>query len=392
MALLEVVDSCYKWLDEKEKVVGIYFDLQKAFDSVDHNILLHKLYNYGIRGSMYSWLQNYLHDRKQYTVVNAISSSIDNVVFGVPQGSVLGSFLFLIYINDIYRCVSGEKLKLFADDTNLLISGIDFSELEIKANACLQKMETWFVANKLSLNTEKTCYTVFASKLKSNAHVSLNLFINGKKIDKVTSCKYLGVIIDQALTWNDHITYIYKRLIKFTAIFYKLRDILPFACLSHLYYAFVHPVILYGIEVYANACKTALDKLIKLNNKLLRILLSKKLATPVNDLYAALNTLPIYTLHELQLLVFIHKFFHHRNLLPTIFHSYFTVNNVLHEHNTRASSNLHITHVNSNFGHRCSTYRGCKFWNELPDYLKLPSPVHLFKRNVKKYLMKRNSL
>ena len=148
----------------------------------------------------------------------------------------------------------------------------------------------------------------------------LNLCINNQQICKVASCgKYLGVIIDESLNWNEHIAYIFQKLLKFTGIFYKMRDILPFACLSQLYYAFIHPHILYGIEVYANASKSALDKLLKLNNKLLRILLNKKLSTPVRDLYATLNILPIPILHEMQMLMFIHKCLYHKNILPKYF-------------------------------------------------------------------------
>jgi hypothetical protein len=105
------------------------------------------------------------------------------------------------------------------------------------------------------------------------------LHINGHSINKVESCKYLGVIIDESLNWTEHIAFIYKTLVKFTSIFYKLRDVLPSACLAKLYFAFIHPHILYGIEVYANTSKSALDKLLKLNNKLLRILLNKRLPT-----------------------------------------------------------------------------------------------------------------
>jgi len=165
MALIEAIDSCYNNLDKSNKIVGIYFDLQKTFDTVDHEILLHKLYYYGIRGIMYNWLKSYLYNRKQFTVVNSVSSNLGDVVCGVPQGSVLGPLLFLIYINDIYMSIPDEKLKLFADDTNLFISSPNLSDLEIKANLCLKQMECWFLANKLSHNTEKTCYTIFLSKI-----------------------------------------------------------------------------------------------------------------------------------------------------------------------------------------------------------------------------------
>ena len=155
MAILEAVDFCYENMDSNNKIVGIYFDLQKAFDTVDHNLLLNKLYHVGIRGLMHNWLTNYLSNRKQYTSINGVFSEMGDIVCGVPQGSVLGPLLFLIYVNDISTAVSDNSLRLFADDTNLFIFGSDLSELETTANDYLKKMEEWFVANKLNLNVEK---------------------------------------------------------------------------------------------------------------------------------------------------------------------------------------------------------------------------------------------
>ena len=299
--------------------------------------------------------------------------------------------LFLIYINDIGNSLEENVLKLFADDTNLFLFDRDVLKLESKANYCLKKLELWFLANKLSLNIEKTCYTIFTSSKKKNHNISLNLLINNQRIAKVTSCKYLGVIIDDSLKWEEHINYIYKKLIKFTGIFFKVRDVLPKACLSKLYYAFVHPHIMYGIEVYANSSKTALDKLCKLNNKLLRIFLNKKMSSPINTLYETLNTLPIPVLHELQLLLLVHKCTHHSHLMPNIFKNYFVLNKTIHNYNTRKLADLHVCHAKSNFGHRSTMYRGSKFWNNLPAHLKIKSSISVFKKNIKKHLCSRNS-
>ena len=390
MALIEVIDSCYENLDKNYKGIGIHFDLQKAFDTVDHQILLHKLYNYGVRGIMYNWIKDYLTNRKQFTAVNNVSSTLGDIVCGVPQGSVLGPLLFLIYINDISIAVPDEKLKLFADDTNLFIFGSDWSVVEKRANICLKKMEKWFIANKLSLNAEKTCYTAFSCRSKQPTPL-LDLYINNQKLVKVDSCKYLGVIIDDSLKWDLHIDNICKKLLKFTSIFYKMRSILPKTCLKNLYFAFIQPHILYGIEVYANTYQASIDKLCKLNNKLLRILLNKKLRTPIMDLYTELNTLPIPLLHEYQLLIFVFKCFFHKNLMPGIFHSYFTVNSSIHSYNTRQCADLHSSSVSTTFGKRNVVYRGSILWNNLPDHFKLNSSLNTCKKNIKTFLSNRTS-
>ena len=179
----------------------------------------------------------------------------------------------------------------------------------------------------------------------------------------MSSCKYLGVLIDENLTWKEHIDYIYKKLVKFSAIFYKVRYLLPLACLKNLYFAFIYPHILFGVEVYANTYKSYLHKLSKLNNKLLRILLNKKLETPVPDLYRMLNVLPISDLHELQLLSLVHKCLFHQETLPEIFHDYFTGKHNIHNYNKRRLANLFVIRTNCNIGQRSSIVKGIALWN-----------------------------
>ena len=208
LALIETIDMIYESLDKGEFVIGIYFDLQKAFDTVDHKILLDKLYNYGIRGNLYEWLGNYLFNRSQYTVVNNVSSDFGNVTCGVPQGSVLGPLLFLIYTNDLTNSVPDAKIKLFADDTNLFIHGDDILLLIKQANMLLSDLNDWFLANKLSLHIDETCYSLFANRYYSPDIV---LRINNIEIKRVKSCKYLGVYIDDRLTWNEHILYVREK-------------------------------------------------------------------------------------------------------------------------------------------------------------------------------------
>ena len=337
---------------------------------------------------MYDWIKNYLTNRKQYTMVNGVSSNIDNIFCGVPQGSVLGPLLFLVYVNDIYKAVPDGDLKLFADDTNLFLCGPSLQVLEKKANQCLKNMEEWFIANKLSINHEKTFYMVYSGKNTEDAD-TLKLFINDKLIDKVSNCKYLGVHIDDLTKWNVHVDYLYNKLIKFTSIFYKLRYILPKHCLRKLYFAFVYPHVLYGIEIYANTSYSVLDKLCKLNNKLIRILLNATLETPVMELYRTFNILPIPFLFEFKLLVFMFDCIYHRKYIPVIFSDYFKINSDVHNYNTRQSSNLHLDCVHSNSGQRQTSFYASKLWNSLPQPLKNYTSKKTFRKNIKQYLFNR---
>jgi len=391
LALMDVINNCYSNLALNNKAAGIFFDLQKAFDSVNHRILLDKLYHYGIRGVMYLWFENYLTNRKQYTFVNNVCSELGNVAHGVPQGSVLGPLLFILYVNDLANVVPDNQLKMFADDINLFIFDSNMNKLEVKANNYLKMMNIWFPANKLSLNINKTCYSVFSRNKLSATDTELNLYIGNQKIAKTMNCKYLGIFIDENLNWKIHIDYIYKKLIKFTGIFYKIRDVVPAVCLKKLYFAFIYPHILYGIEVYGTASLAALDKLYKLNNKILRILLKRKMDSPVKDLYVCYNTLPVYSLYKMQILIFVHKCLHHKCNLPVIFHNCFSENASIHGHDTRKKTDLHLYSVNSS-SKLCSVSYGVKLWNPLPHELKQYCSISVFKRRIYEYLVSTFSL
>ena len=384
-ALVDVVDNVYKHLDDGKLGVGIYLDLQKAFDTVNHRILLRKLYHYGIRGVVHEWFQSYLDNRQQFTCISGIRSTLANITCGVPQGSVLGPLLFLIYINDIGNAVVHQKVKLFADDTNVFVFGDNLSDVETNANSCLSALNNWFICNKLSLNLSKTCYMIFSNKTSAD----LNLCLNGKNIERVSHFKYLGVIIDEELKWSVHIDTIYRNLIKFTSIFYRLRDKLPVSMLKDMYYAFVYTHILYGIELYANTTNTNLNKLITLHNKLLRILQSKPRTTHTRQLYLNYNVLPIPELHKQQLIIFVYKYLYHSDLLPRAFldNDYFALNNIIHNYNTRRHTNVHIFGVNTTHGRRSTRYRAAVLWNDLPEHLHTIPGIFQFKKSLKCHLL-----
>ena len=219
LALIDAVDQIYQHLDNHEVVLGIYLDLQKAFDTVDHKILLTKLFNYGIRGNIHSWFCDYLADRKQYVCISGINSDLDKISSGVPQGSVLGPLLFLLYVNDIGRSISCSTVKLFADDTNLFIYGTSPEDLQAAAMHEITLLSEWFVANKLSLSINKSCYTVFGASSEEKLRINLN--IGNTVLQQVEFSKYLGVYIDSDLSRQRHNDFIYNKIIKFTSIFIR---------------------------------------------------------------------------------------------------------------------------------------------------------------------------
>ena len=166
MALLDFYDKISSATDTNKYSIGIFIDLSKAFDTIDHEILLNKLSYYGVRGVALNWFRSYLSNRKQYVAINNTMSTISDISLGVPQGSVLGPLLFIIYINDIVNSSKLLSFILFADDTNLVYSHSDLLQLITTVNCELVKLDDWFKANKLSLNINKTHYILFGSKRK----------------------------------------------------------------------------------------------------------------------------------------------------------------------------------------------------------------------------------
>ena len=206
--------------------IGVFIELKKAFDSIDHKLLLTKLEHYGIRGVVYDWIKSYLCESKQYVSVNNGNSEAMNVVCGVPQGYILGPNLFILYMNYICNVSSLLRFVLFADDTNLLSSGDDVKEISKTLSKQLDKLNSWFAVNKLSLNVSKTNYMIFGNK-KIDKYMNICVRINGLSIDRVYNTTFLGVMIDDKLNWKEHITMIQSNISKTTAIIYKASHVLP---------------------------------------------------------------------------------------------------------------------------------------------------------------------
>jgi hypothetical protein len=204
MALLSLIDKITNELDTRNFSLGIFIDLSKAFDTLDHNILLNKLVHYGIRGVANDWFRSYLSDRLQFVSIGSASSNKRIIKCGVPQGSILGPLLFITYINDIVNVTNLASLILYADDTNMFLTNSDIDELARNANTELAKLSKWFTANRLSFNIKKTNFILFRTKNKKISFIP-EIKVDNVAVTQVSCTKFLGVLINDTLTWNDHI-------------------------------------------------------------------------------------------------------------------------------------------------------------------------------------------
>ena len=270
MALIILAENLVDTLDNRNCAAGIFLDFQIAFDTVDHGILLDKLYCYGIRGIAHDWFVSYLSNRQQSVIYNGCESELKVMRCGVPQGSILGPMLFLLYINDLTNVSSFFMPILFADDTNLFCTGIDLKNMIRQVNEELAKIYAWVNANKLSLNIDKTNFMLFMPKYSS--HCANHIVINQIRIQEVKETKFLGVIIDNKLKFSAHIKYISKKIAKGNGIILKSRKVFSNETLLSLYHTFAYPYLSYCIHVWGNAYNIHLNDLIALQNKVMRII------------------------------------------------------------------------------------------------------------------------
>jgi hypothetical protein len=216
-AAFKLTDTVFGSLNQKLRVGGIFCDLSKTFDCLNHEILLTKLHLCGIQGVIIDWVRSYLTNRRQKVQIKSLSSSEnffsdwDILKHGVPQGSILGPLLVLVYINDLPpRINSLAEPILFADDTSVIISNRNFRDFSATSNLVLSHMIEWFAANKLILNLENT--NIMKVVTKNMPHCALTIGYKDKYVEEVVSTKFLGIRLDNHLNWNNHIDQIIHKL------------------------------------------------------------------------------------------------------------------------------------------------------------------------------------
>ena len=385
-ALISLTESIKNTLDNKKYGCGIFIDLQKAFDTVNHQILLSKLEHYGIRGTALAWFSSYLCNRSQYVSVNGHNSNCLNITCGVPQGSVLGPLLFLIYINDLPNSSTKLTFYLFADDTNIYYESDCLYKLQKVVNKELKLVKKWLDANKLALNVEKTNFIIFHS-LKNLLHDTVNIKIGKKHVKQVKYVKFLGLLLDENLSWKYHLDELSKKLARTSGVFFKIRHLLPSSVLVSLYHSLFGSFIQYGIVVWGLTYDIHTKPIYILQKKVVRAITFNNFAAPSTPIFSELKILKLYDLFYLKLLSFVYECI--TKTSPSYFHDYFTLLSSIHQYDTRQAcmGGIFLNRRNTlQYGIRSVRYTGAKSWNELPIIIKqCPSKLR-FRQQLKVHL------
>uniref|UniRef100_A0A3Q3AH61 Reverse transcriptase domain-containing protein n=1 Tax=Kryptolebias marmoratus TaxID=37003 RepID=A0A3Q3AH61_KRYMA len=373
MALMELIEQITNAIDQKQYCASIYVDLKKAFDTIDHSILFKKLIKYGIRGPALQWISSYLEKRKQFVQVHDTRSEFCEITCGVPQGSVLGPKLFILYINDLVNVSGFFKCVLFADDTTFFCLGQDIEWMLEKMQTEFMQIQNWFKLNKLSLNLDKTNYMLFTRRQRT---VNIPFKVDGVEICRVSEVKFLGVIIDEGLTWKSHLNYLRTKMAKSIALLYKVRDFLNDHAMYMLYNVLIVPHLVYCVEVWGKACNTSTKSVFVLQKRAIRVITRKHGKYPSNILFCKLRLLKFYDLVDYNILLVMYKA--HLNSLPSNIQKLFAKRESCY--NLKGTQIFQKPKFRTSLKERCTSIQGVKLWNDLQNDVKNAKSLYMFKR------------
>ena len=320
LASIELIDRIMSAFEQKHSPVSIYMDLSKAFDTLDHKILLHKYY--GIRGIELKWFASYLSYRNQFVEISNIKSEYKKITTGVPQGSVLGPLLFLIYMNDIEEASSALNSILFADDSTFISSinsvfpehRIDMS-FEENINKELEEIYDWLAVNKLSPNVRKTKFRIFHTPGTKLSFIP-KICINGIELERVQDFNFLGLTINENLSWKPHVNKIAHKISKYSGILCRLKHFLPPHILRMIYCSIIQSNLNNSLLTWGYDC----NRLIKLQKKIIRIICSSKYNAHTEPLFKKLELLKLRDMMQHNSLKFYYKL--KKNEFPVYFENY----------------------------------------------------------------------
>ena len=390
-AIYQVINNVCNALDNNKKPIGIFLDLKKAFDTVSHNKLINKLEVYGIRGICKQLFSNYLTGRKQVVKIGEQLSDPLEVRYGVPQGTVLGPVLFLVYINDLLNTKTSGTLVSYADDTCYIVQGKTWADTINKAEDEISLIKNNLDVDLLSLNIKKTHFITFSCTKDKLPHIDKLLLHDSNCMDRnKTQCmckevinkkdhiKYLGIYIDSTLKWNKHIEILTTRLRRTLYVFKTLKHIIQTKMLKILYYALFQSVLCHGIIGWGGLYNNVLRPVISVQKYILKIIFNKPFRYPSKTLFEENSILNIKQLYF-------------KASINAIRSNSITTNKITHSHGTRSktTNNMELKRVAHTLAQRESTYIGTKLYNLLPVEIKKLNTSR-FKKRLRIWLIQNN--
>ena len=391
--------------NEKLITIGVFCDLAKCFDTISHSILLRKLEKIGIQGLELEWFKNYLNNRNQFVYTNGEKSNLLGINKGVPQGSILGPILFLIYINDIKNCTSLMTL-LFADDSNFLISGKNLNEIVEILNIELKNICDWFRCNEMSLNPTKTKFMIFNKREDTINWEEIDIKldfnnVNENDINKIRNLgyinqnsdipavKFLGVYIDPQLNFKYHIEYLRKKISRSMYLINRVKNLLCKKSLETLFHSFINSHLMFCLPAWSCGLESSTNPLAVLQKKAIRIINRSAYNDHTPPLFKEIKVLPLKELAIYTKLLFFYDFI--RWKLPNSFDGVWIRNNLRNQRQLRNSNEFYIPIAKFKSIERFPLFSFQRLWNNIcheKELLNENIPRKTFALNLKKELLK----
>lgn len=382
-AIQGVIDEWKLGVGSGSAVLAVFVDFQRAFETIDRNILLGKLRRIGVVGTVYRWFSDYLSNRQQCVRVNGSVSDRMASMSGVPQGSILGPILFVLYINDITSRLMNVEVHLFADDTMLFTVSRDLSALKEQMTEALDMLYRYTCQNKIKINVKKSKFMLIGTEriLRTFALDGLRLSVGGTQIERVKTMKYLGVIVDCRLQFKEHWEYIVSKISRGVNYLSRCAPYLSKWSRLAVFNTIIFPHFTFCSTILYLLNQGEIDRLQKLQNRAMRIILSCSRYTPIRSMLQQLCWLPVKEYLSFSALIFIYKVKSGRS--PAYLVSKLTYIDQVHGYGTRQQNDFFVVSRGTKSAENSVFNKGLKMYNALPREVKNCETLGEFKAKLK---------